>query len=475
MDKKQIKPIDKIDMLEADVLVVGAGAAGLMAARLLNRSGYDVQVLEARDRVGGRTWSDHIEGAFLELGGQWISPDHTELLGLLEELGLETYQCHREGESVYLAEDGTRHCYAGGNLPLPEPTQAEVSRLIRLIDELAVQLGAEQPWAHPSARELDTVSFATWLRAQSDDEQACRLVSMFIDGALLTKPAHTFSALQAVHVAAAAGSFSNLVDDDFILNRRVVGGMQLVSEVLAGQLDRSVILDAPVRSLRWEGADGWVVADAGRDPLSPCYRVRARRAVVAVPPPLYGQISYQPPLPARHQQLHQHLSMGLVLKVHAVYDRPFWREQGLSGTGFGVGQVVREVYDNTNYGDTRGTLVGFVTDEQADRVLALSATERKEQILASLARYLGPEAQQPEVYVESDWASEEWTRGGYAASFDLGGLSRYGAYHRASVGPIHWACSELAAEGFQDVDGALRRGRQVAETIAAELGAPSAG
>jgi putrescine oxidase len=178
-------------------------------------------------------------------------------------------------------------------------------------------------------------------------------------------------------------------------------------------------------------------------------------------------MGFEPPLPRRQHQLHQHLSMGLVIKVHAVYDRPFWREAGLSGTGFGVGQVVQEVYDNTNFGDERGTLVGFVSDEYADAMFELSAEERKAKILGSIAHYLGPEALNAEVYYESDWGSEEWTRGAYAASFDLGGLSRYGADQRTPVGPIHFACSDIASEGYQHVDGALRMGRRAAEEILA--------
>nr|WP_319640122.1 FAD-dependent oxidoreductase [Acaricomes phytoseiuli] len=176
-----------------------------------------------------------------------------------------------------------------------------------------------------------------------------------------------------------------------------------------------------------------------------------------------------PLLPARQQQMHQHLSMGLVIKVHAVYHRPFWRENGLSGTGFGVRRLVQEVYDNTNHDDPRGTLVGFVSDEAADQMLALPEAERRRLILESLSRYLGSEALHSEVYFDSDWASEEWTRGGYAASFDLGGLSRYGADQRQSIGPIHWASSDVAAEGFQHVDGALRMGKQAAQDILDEF------
>ncbi|NYV76450.1 NAD(P)/FAD-dependent oxidoreductase [Streptomyces sp. UH6] len=453
--------------LDRDVVVVGAGPAGLMTARRLREAGVGVAVLEARDRVGGRTWSDTVDGAWLEIGGQWVSPDQTELLALLDELGLETYARHREGDSVYVAPDGTRTRYTGDRFPVGERTAAEMERLIQLLDALTAEVGATEPWAHPEARALDTISFHHWLRRQSDDEEACRNIGLFIAGGMLTKPAHSFSTLQALLMAASAGSFSNLVDENFILDRRVVGGMQSVSETMAAALGDDVHLSTPVRTVRRDDEGVTVVSDR--------VTVRARKVVMAVPPNLYTRVSYEPPLPRRQHQLHQHLSLGLVIKVHAVYETPFWREDGLSGTGFGAGELVQEVYDNTNHGDTRGTLVGFVSDEKADEVFALPAGERRRRVLESVAAYLGDRALEPVVYHESDWGSEEWTRGAYGATFDLGGLTRYGADQRTPVGPIHWASSDLAAEGYLHVEGALRMGRVTAEELLEELAVTSRG
>jgi putrescine oxidase len=460
--------------IERDVVVVGAGPAGLMAARTLVAAGRTVAVLEARDRVGGRTWSKTVDGAFLEIGGQWISPDQTELLALVDELGLETYQRYREGESVYLAPDGTRHTYTGSMFPAGESTIAEMEKLVALLDELVAEIGATEPWAHPAARELDTISFHHWLRQHSDDEAACSNIGIFVAGGMLTKPAHAFSVLQAVLMAASAGSFSNLVDEDFILDRRVVGGMQSVSETMAAELGEDVVfLDTPVRTIRWAGDGGTYAEHVPGTPVtvwSDRLTVRAKDVVVAVPPNLYSRISFEPPLPRLQHQMHQHQSLGLVIKVHAVYETPFWRDKGLSGTGFGAHELSQEVYDNTNHGDPRGTLVGFVSDERADELFGLPAEERRRLILESLSHYLGEEALHPVVYYESDFGSEEWTRGAYAASYDLGGLHRYGAHQRTPVGPIRWACSDLAAEGYQHVDGALRQGRLAAAEV---LGAGS--
>jgi putrescine oxidase len=450
--------------LDRDVVIVGAGPSGLTAARQLKKAGLSVAVLEARDRVGGRTWTDTIDGAMLEIGGQWVSPDQTALLGLLDELGLQTYSRYRDGESVYIGADGKRTLYTGDTFPVGETTAAEMDKLTALLDSLAAEIGAEEPWAHPKARELDTISFHHWLRQNSTDEEACNNIGLFIAGGMLTKPAHAFSALQAVLMAASAGSFSNLTDEDFILDKRVVGGMQQVSLLQAAELGGDVILDSPVRTINWaEDASGGYRVTA----VSERATVNARFVIMAVPPNLYSRVSFNPPLPRRQHQMHQHQSLGLVIKVHAVYSSPFWREEGLSGTAFGAGALVQEVYDNTNHEDPRGTLVGFVSDEKADAMFELSAEDRRRAILESIASFLGEKALDPEVYYESDWGSEEWTRGAYAASYDLGGLHRYGKDQLKPVGPIYWSCSDLAAEGYQHVDGAVRMGQITAARIVA--------
>lgn len=451
-----------MSIIERDVTIVGAGPSGLTAATRLRRAGFTVAVLEARDRVGGRTWTDVVDGATLEIGGQWVSPDQTALVSLLDELGLETFSRYRDGASVYIAPDGTRTTYTGESFPVGDTTVKEMDRLVGVLDDLADEVGPEAPWEHPRARELDTVSFRQWLIEQSDDAEARDNIGLFVAGGMLTKPAHSFSALQAVLMAASAGSFSHLVDDGFILDKRVVGGMQQVSIRLAETLGDDVFLSSPVRSIDWTDDSAVVRADGGLE-------VRSRRVVLAVPPNLYSRISYSPPLPRRQHQMHQHQSLGLVIKVHAVYESPFWRAEGLSGTGFGASETVQEVYDNTGHGDERGTLVGFVSDEKADAMFELDADTRRRRILESLTHFLGPAAAEPVVYYESDWGSEEWTRGAYAASFDLGGLHRYGKDQRTSVGPISFSCSDIAAEGYQHVDGAVRMGQRTAAHIIADL------
>ncbi|MGO2111141.1 MAG: flavin monoamine oxidase family protein [Pseudoclavibacter sp.] len=443
--------------LTRDVVIIGAGAAGLTAANELTKAGLTVAVLEARDRVGGRLWTDDIDGAMLEIGGQWVSPDQTALIESLADLGLETFSRYREGESVYINGDGERTRFTGDLVPVAPATEQLMNALIEKIDAMDAEIDPDAPWQHPKALEWDTISWQAWLEQQTDDVEAIVNIGMFTAAAMLTKPTHAFSLLQSLLMAASAGSFTNLVDADFILDKRVIGGLQQVPIRLAERLGDNVFLEQPV--LRLEHSDEGVVAHGAS------VTVRAKRAILALAPTLYHRISFEPALPRIPQQMHQHLSMGFVIKLHAVYETPFWRDTGLSGTVFSPYQLVHEAYDNTNHADERGTLVGFVSDRNADDLFRLPADERKARILESLANYYGDEAKNPVVYYESDWGAEEWTRGAYAASFDLGGLHRYGADLREPIDGIHFACSDMAGLGYQHVDGAIRMGRLVAAQI----------
>jgi putrescine oxidase len=446
-------------MTTRDVIVVGAGVTGLTAAYRLMQAGKDVLVLEARDRIGGRLLNERhaqVDEAELEVGGQWVSPDQTALIEMIEELGLRMFARYRSGDSLYVDRRGEARRFTD-DLPVSDATNAAIGQLTKTLDGLVEEMDPDRPWEHPDAAHLDSVSFATWLREQCDDEEACDNVALYIGPAMLTKPSHSFSALQAILMAASAGSFSNLVDADFILDRRVEGGLATVPRVLAERLGERVRLGADVTRVEWS-EDGAVVHVGDRS-------FQARHVVLAVPPTVVRRIRFTPEMPAEHRMAREHQSFGLVIKVQLVYPTPFWREEGLSGTGFAPYQPMHEVYDNTPEGDSRGFLVGFVAGLNADELGRLKAGERRAKILASVAAYFGERALEPVVYHESDWHHQELTGGAYGTSFDLGSLTRYGTKLREPMGAVDFGSSDVAGLGFQHVDGAIRVGSQIAARL----------
>ncbi|HET8969269.1 MAG TPA: FAD-dependent oxidoreductase [Gaiellaceae bacterium] len=446
-------------LIEADAVVVGAGVAGLAAARRLVSEGRDVAVLEARDRVGGRLWNTEIGGEANELGGEWIAPYQSRMHELLDELGIDLFPAYREGDDVYVDESGRAQRHSGDESALSTDDERELKEGDAKLDALAKELDPEAPWEHPRARELDTITFDEWLRTEVATEAARENLRSYLADGFLTKPAHSFSLLQGLWAIAGAGGTYELFAAEQCLAYRVVGGSQLIPIRMAEELGDRVVLGAPVRTIRWR--DGGVDVDAGH------VRVVARAAIVAVAPNLAGAIRFEPALPAWRMGLQQASSQGAVTKFLAVYDHPFWREDGLSGEGFAPHQLVRELYDNTPPSASVGVLCTFLPGEQADLVARMSPDARRAAILEGMAAFVGPQALRASDLVETDWAAEEWTRGAYASTFGIGGLTRFGPDLRRPVGAIHWACSDIAGFGHMHMEGAARSGAAAAADVLA--------
>jgi putrescine oxidase len=446
-------------LTEADVAVVGAGVAGLAAARRLVAEGRDVVVLEARDRVGGRLWNTEIGGEANELGGEWIAPYQSRMHSLLDELGIDLFPAYREGDDVYVDESGRAHRHSGDDGGLSSADERQLKEGDKKLDVLAKDLDPEAPWKHPRARELDTITFEEWLRTEVAGESARENLRSYLADGFLTKPAHSFSLLQGLWVIAGAGGTYELFAAEQCLAYRVVGGSQLIPLRMAEELGERVVLGAPVRTIRWR--DGGVEVDAGHVSVS------ARAAVVAVAPNLVATIRFEPSLPAWRMRLQQASSQGSVTKFLAVYDHPFWREDGLSGEGFAPHQLVRELYDNTPPSASVGVLCTFLPGEQADLVARMTPDARRAAVLEGMAAFVGPEGLRATALIETDWSAEEWTRGAYASTFGIGGLTRFGPDMRRPVGPIHWACSDIAGFGNMHMEGAARSGDAAAAEILA--------
>jgi monoamine oxidase len=440
---------------DADVIVVGAGLAGLVAARELVAAGRAVIVLEARDRVGGRTVNASIgAGKITEMGGQWVGPTQDRLLALARELRIETFATYHEGRN--LLELGRKHRRYKGTIPRLGPlVLLDIGRARRKLRRAAHRVPADAPWTVPKAIELDSQTLATWAAKATWTRKARRLLEIATGTVMGTGMAEV-SLLWMLTYVSSAGGFDALIDTEGGAQQdRFVGGSQLISQRLAEELGDSVILSAPVRRIAQDG--GGVNVDA--DGLS----ARAQRVIVAVPPPLAARISFAPPLGGRRDQLTQRMAHGALTKCAAVYPEPFWRADGLTGQAVTDKGPVVTTFDNSPPDGSPGVLLGFIAGAEAIRHARRSEGERRRLVLETLTRLFGPKAAQPGIYLETAWAEEEWSRGGPVCSFGPGALSQYGESLRRPSGRVHWAGAETATVWCGYMEGAVRSGGRAAE------------
>ncbi|MFD3412075.1 flavin monoamine oxidase family protein [Streptomyces cyaneofuscatus] len=450
-----------------DVVVIGAGLAGLAAARRLADAGHAVRVVEARERAGGRVWTVPTRhGSTVDGGAQFVGPTQTRMYALAAEFGVPVLPTHRQGDSIFwYGGDPIRYAV---DSPLPPGLGgAAVDRAIAEIDALARDFPVGEPWRHPLAAELDAISYARWIARRTSDAAARLVLGRVSGSAVVSAPPGEFSALYMMNYYAAAGdadhpgTYERLMATRGGAQESFLGGPGAAGIPLgmAAALGARIVYGAPVRHVSRHGRLLHIHSDRGT--------YRARRVIVALSPAISSRIGFSPALPHSRRQLAAGFRMGSIGKFVAVYDRPWWREQGLSGQLVGDGRPIDCVYES--YHGDRYVLLGFVRPEDMRRLDRVSERQFVAECRQSFVSYFGARAARMADYGFVRWGREEWSRGGPVAVSAPGILSRHGRALREPVGGVHWAGTETSDHWPGYMEGAVRSGERAAAEVLEEI------
>lgn len=448
----------------ADVLVVGAGLAGLYAARLVRRAGLTVRVLEAHDRVGGRVLSQRLTGnSSVDLGAQWIGPGQRRMCALASEYGLKMITTHTQGDAVVGVGGGFRRMQ-GTNSPMSWIGKLDAFQLGWKIDRIAKKLSVTEPWRHAQAGRLDSVSFTEWLKDETFSEEA-RSYWLYVAQSGMCANPEDFSTLEVAQQVATIGGLGRLetAEQEFF-----AAGAQTVAQCLSDELGDRVQLQAPVRVLRHEGSDNRVIratTDGGE--------FLGRHVILAIPPQLIKAISFDDDLSRQCHRNEEKLVLGQVVKNIIVYDRAWWRDAGLSGTADTPGEQISFLVDASNDAGRPGILVALATGPHAESLSQMDDATRKVTVMSHVQRVLGGSGDsptQPRNFFSMDWISEPCSLGGYASRRTVGQWTDQKDTLTASRGPIHFAGTETATEWRSYMEGALQSAERASTEVINEIG-----
>jgi monoamine oxidase len=442
----------------ADVIVVGAGFAGLAAAKALRAAGVEPLVVEARDRVGGRTCPGSIAGLTIDLGGMWVGPTQTVLDALAREYGVKTYPQYITGKSA-IELNGKWHSSEGEDYLalLSLPVKLDVAQLVYRLTALSDSINPESPWTHPKAGAFDAMTLQTWLNDHTHTDGAMSFMVSLIRSVFCAEPAD-LSFLYCLFYLRSGGNLEELTTfRNGAQQRLFVGGVHQLSQRMADQLGERVLLNSPVTDIE-QNAEGVTVTC--RDAT-----LRAKALIVAVAPALAGRIKYFPLLSHQRDALTQRMPMGSVIKIWIAYSTPFWRARGFSGLFSSDTAAFGPAFDVTPPGTSAGIIAGFFDARNSVEWSARSSDDRRAEVIRCLTGAFGAEAGSPLEYVEKNWTQERYSLGCYTGTLGPGALTQFGPMLRQRIGRIFFAGTESAAIWAGYIEGALRSGARAAAEV----------
>jgi monoamine oxidase len=505
---------------EVDVVVVGAGLSGLIAARELRKAGKTVCVLEALDRIGGRMYGrptkevkDGYVG-YLDRGGQWVGRTQYHMQELVAKLNITPFDSYEQGRSIQswngkwsgfngqLSDLLKGECKPPENLPpfnasvecrKGEPTlppcrldEGEMKIWQALLD-ISKQLKRESPWAIPPGANWDKITFEYWLEKEmgatgSDYRKWLPTMQSRTGGAGGFEP----NEVSLLHMAwtQLVGAQSETPEQWLLL-----GGAGQIPKRLADDplLKGCIVLKAPVLHIYWaerihKYQQGGVQIIVPKSANGRQVAVTARAVIVAIPPSLRAMIEFDlqgHSLPSEYTQFMNGSRMGSMSKVHAVYDTAFWRGDCLSGSAVGnlggspggyqgFPRVCEFIVDSSPPNGKPGILTSFIT-AKTNRELGDNEGKAKDLVLGDFVYFFGNQAKRENVkdFFYYNWDDKPWTCGAFTTHPAPGVWTSCGevGWRKPVNDSIFWAGTETSDEWPGYFDGAVKAGKVAADGV----------
>lgn len=438
---------------KVDVIIIGAGLSGLVAARRLQEAGKRVVVLEARDRVGGRLFTTDIGDHRFDVGGQFFGPTQTAVRALGDELGLTFQPTYVQGKSVFETSNGVTPIDLKDTA---NPLLQEAAAFNEKLDALAQEVGTDAPWNTDRANYLDSQTVGSWAHEQGISAMGKALIDITTRSVIGAESEETSLLYWAYYVAQGDSMTMLTGTEGGAQGEWMLGGTQQLPLCLAEMLNGAVRLLCPVKAITQHESGVLVTTETAS--------FTAGHAIVALPPHMADNIVFDPPLPSARQELQKRGQFGTYIKIIVRYARPFWQTQGLNGAASSaLGPLCSTLDESPD--DGTGALLGFIGGDDARKWLAHSPVEGQQRVLEQLARLFGPEALVPTDFHAQDWVADPWTRGGPVTVLPPAVLSRAGAALREPCDRIYWAGTEAATKWTGYMDGAVRAGEAAAKRL----------